>query len=277
MRRIQMKENENISIHVMKQEDNLLHDHSFFELVYVTNGTAEHILNGKRSRLQKGDFFFLDYGSYHGYKKCNDFTLINCLFLPEFINETLQGCHSMQELLHICMLRYYRFLSGVNCADHIYHDEDGSIGCLLQNMLQEHENAQLGSQELLRFKLTEIIIKTLRKLLTGSGKYQYSDTVRAVLKYIDKHYAKAAALQHFCDTEHYSLSYISRRFKQETGLSYMEYLQKVRVEKACELLRAEELSISEVAHQVGYEDVQFFYTVFKRILNMTPKEYRKLT
>ena len=84
------------------------------------------------------------------------------------------------------------------------------------------------------------------------------------------------SLQEFCDANHYNLSYLSRRFKQETGRTFREHVQKVRIEKCCELLSATDMTVSEIAQSVGYEDLQFFHSVFKKLLHMTPREYRKL-
>ena len=96
------------------------------------------------------------------------------------------------------------------------------------------------------------------------------------IRYLDGNYRDRAVLKHFCQEYHYSLTYISRRFRQETEMTVLEYLQKVRVEKGCELLAGSDLRVSEVARAVGYEDAKFFHTVFKRMLKMSPGEYRKM-
>lgn len=58
--------------------------------------------------------------------------------------------------------------------------------------------------------------------------------------------------------KHYSVAYISRRFKQETGVTLREYVQNVRIEKSCELLEDSDLRVVEIARRVGYEDIKFF-------------------
>ncbi len=66
-----------------------------------------------------------------------------------------------------------------------------------------------------------------------------------------------------------------RRFKAATGQAPASYLQAVRVEAAKAMLELEAASIQEVASKVGYEDVSFFRSVFKRATGMTPGEYRE--
>ena len=96
---------------------------------------------------------------------------------------------------------------------------------------------------------------------------------KAIL-YINRHYAHDVTLQDFCAGEHYSVPYISRRFRQETGLTFREYLRRTRIEKSCELLAGSSCPVSEAARASGYEDMQSYYAAFRQYLNMTPKEYR---
>ena len=259
-----------------QQNDFQEHDHHFFELVYVTSGTAEHTLNGSRSILKPNDFFFIDLGSYHSFEHAKNLELINCLFLPEFIDETLQGCDSLDALLHSSMIRYSRLTVGQTWADRIFHDESGKIGTLLSEMVDEYEHKQFGSNEIFRCHLKEILIFTLRMLVQPAKAYSDS-IINEVISFVNKHYHKPLTLQTFCDQTHYNLSYISRRFKQETGMTFREYVQKIRIEKACELLAGSDMTVSEIARAVGYDDIQFFHSVFKRLLHMTPKEYKKLS
>ena len=76
-----------------------MHGHNFFELAYITGGTAEHTLENEGKTISAGDYFFVDYGCLHGFQNCKNLTLINCLFLPETVDETLQGCRSFSQLL----------------------------------------------------------------------------------------------------------------------------------------------------------------------------------
>ncbi len=263
-----------VMMHI-KQSDFGNHDHHFFELVYVTSGTSEHNLNGTRSVLKANDFFFVDVGSYHSYENSKDLELINCLFVPEFIDETLASCESLDELMHSSMIRYSRFTVGQTWADRIFHDEEGKIGMLLRDMVAEYQNQQLGCNEIFRCHLKEIIILSLRMLVKPSKTYSDSIT-NEVISFVAKNFQEPITLQTFCNNKHYNLSYISRKFKLETGLTFREYVQKTRIEKSCELLSGTNMTVNEISRAVGYDDIQFFHTVFKKFIHMTPKEYRKL-
>jgi len=69
---------------------------------------------------------------------------------------------------------------------------------------------------------------------------------------------------------------LNRRFKQATGLSPLQYLQEIRLEKAKELLKTTNLAIAEVAYNAGYPDSAYFSALFKRVVSRSPGEYRRL-
>jgi transcriptional regulator GlxA family with amidase domain len=68
---------------------------------------------------------------------------------------------------------------------------------------------------------------------------------------------------------------MERRFKQATGMSPLSYLQKLRVEKAKQLLEEGALTFGEITYTVGYEDISFFRKIFVRLTGLRPKEYQK--
>jgi transcriptional regulator GlxA family with amidase domain len=67
---------------------------------------------------------------------------------------------------------------------------------------------------------------------------------------------------------------LSRRFKEATNMSPMDYLQQQRYEAARELLQTSNLSIKEIAYRVGYLDVSYFGKLFKQHANLSPRDYR---
>lgn len=258
------------------QEDLAMHGHNFFELAYITGGTAEHTLETEVKTISAGDYFIVDYGCLHGFQNCKNLTLINCLFLPETVDETLQGCRSFSQLLQGCLLKYYRMSLGKAKLARVFHDRNGQVGRLMQEMLREYQEQKVGCYPLLRFKLLEILLLTLRGLIEPEIDRPYSTSVQEVLEYVNGNYQDSLTLGTFCEQKHYSVAYISRRFKQETGVTLREYVQKIRIEKSCELLEDSDLRVVEIARRVGYEDIKFFNQIFKRRMQVSPREYRKI-
>jgi AraC-like DNA-binding protein len=72
-----------------------------------------------------------------------------------------------------------------------------------------------------------------------------------------------------------SPSHFRRYFKQATGSAYVRYLQEFRVNQACELMKNSELTLSQIAVDVGFCDQSYFGLVFRRLLRTTPAEFRR--
>jgi YesN/AraC family two-component response regulator len=102
----------------------------------------------------------------------------------------------------------------------------------------------------------------------------YSKEVQELIAYIDAQYDRDITVGELASLIHLSPNYISSLFKKETGLGIIDYLNRVRVEKAGELLMNTSLKSYEVAEKVGFSDHSYFSRVFKRWKGCTPREYR---
>lgn len=96
------------------------------------------------------------------------------------------------------------------------------------------------------------------------------------IEYISKHYEESIHIADLAEIEHYNVNYYREWFKKQTGMRPKEYIQKLRIEKAKELLASTEYSISKIANQVGYDYSSSFLRAFKTVEGITPNHYRKL-
>lgn len=271
---------EKLVVKYFEQEDTNLHDHDCFELAYVVKGSAVQNLNGTMEEVNQGTYFIIDQGSQHNYQDCKKLKLVNCLFMPEVVDPVLGDCSSFDELMRISMIRYYKHDSDFTPVNSIFYDDDKKVLHLLEDMMEEYEKKELGYQEVFRGKLMEILFLTMRKGLQKNvgfsiRAYDKSQLILDAIRYLEGNYKNKAPLRQFCEEKHYSSQYVSKQFKKETGITFLEYLQKVRIKKSCELLIGSEISVLEAAYQVGYEDLKYFQAIFKKIVGMSPREYRK--
>ncbi|CAH1208279.1 Protein-glutamate methylesterase/protein-glutamine glutaminase [Paenibacillus auburnensis] len=87
-------------------------------------------------------------------------------------------------------------------------------------------------------------------------------------------YAEDISLQSVADAINVNSSYLSRVFKQETGENFVNFLTKIRIEKAQALLKEKSIRIYEVANRVGYPNTAYFSKLFKKVTGVSPEEYR---
>ncbi|WP_091069693.1 AraC family transcriptional regulator [Paenibacillus sp. NFR01] len=103
-------------------------------------------------------------------------------------------------------------------------------------------------------------------------------TVKQMIHYMAAQYAHPVSIEQMCDSLGYNRAYLSRIFKQETGLSPVTYLLRLRIEKSRQLLRERpELSVEQVAASVGLTDPLYFSRQFKRFCAESPTAYRQST
>jgi AraC-like DNA-binding protein len=96
-----------------------------------------------------------------------------------------------------------------------------------------------------------------------------------IMSWIEAHYAEKFSLDKLAAAIGLSRSYTSRLFQQQTGGSIHEYLLTRRIKRSCDLLRTTSHSIDEVACTVGFSEVTYFITCFKKLMQQTPLQYRK--
>lgn len=105
---------------------------------------------------------------------------------------------------------------------------------------------------------------------------RYYDVVEKAQEYVGTKYGdpelNVEAIARQCG---YSSYYFSRMFKELTGITPIDYLRQVRIEQAKQLLAERDMKIAEIASRTGYNNISNFYTNFKKIVGMTPTEYRE--
>lgn len=99
--------------------------------------------------------------------------------------------------------------------------------------------------------------------------------VKKVKTYIDEHYTSELSLEEIGKHACLSPSYVSYLFKSITGENYTEYLKKVRMRKAKDLLKQLDLKVYEIADMVGYHEYKYFALQFKKMFGISPSEYRE--
>ncbi|MFC5405870.1 response regulator [Cohnella soli] len=103
-----------------------------------------------------------------------------------------------------------------------------------------------------------------------------SPIVKQVLRYIQDHYEEALTLKSLGQMYHIHPNYLGQLFHKQTGESFADYINKFRIDKAKHLLTSSHLKVNEIAKQVGYWDIGYFYKQFKKHVGIVPGEYKGL-
>lgn len=101
------------------------------------------------------------------------------------------------------------------------------------------------------------------------------EKVRPILDYIRSNYNRDIPLSSVAGRFYFSQGHLSRIIKETLGLSYTEYVTRLRMERAMKLLRTTRISVSEIGAEVGYKDANYFSKVFKKATGQTPQGFRQ--
>lgn len=104
---------------------------------------------------------------------------------------------------------------------------------------------------------------------------RYSGPIQEIMDYVERHYGEKILMEDIAEKIHLSRTYISVLFKKETGEKFSDYLQRIRLENSCILLRDTRLSLQEIAEKTGFFDLAHFSRAFKESYKCSPSEYRK--
>lgn len=111
---------------------------------------------------------------------------------------------------------------------------------------------------------------------TGKGNEKQGNRfVESAAEYINEHYMENLTLTSVADQVGVTSAYLSTLFSQTMDCGFVDYLNKVRIDRACNYLHNSQLKTYEVAYKVGYHDEKYFTKVFKKVTGVNPSQFRK--
>lgn len=151
-------------------------------------------------------------------------------------------------------------------------------GCLLSGSAEDmYANYyRINALELLLIELCRVLENRgdIRETRNRS-ETERSRLIKNVIAYINEHYQEEIRLDSIARQFWVSPSYLSRQFKSKVGINITRFITERRIQAAQRLLITSDLDISEIADQLGFKSANYFYTVFKKIHGISPREYRK--
>lgn len=172
----------------------------------------------------------------------------------------------------------YLFQSSLSARNPVFSCNDSFFRDLILDMINANtvsnakDTKQLGLLYILISKLIESRSKDNLFCKTENRKSYY---IKRCVEYIWKNYSRKISIADIAGYIGLDRSYLSSIFKDNLDISIQQFLIKYRMDKACELMRNTYLSIGEVSHSVGYDDQLLFSKVFKKVIGLSPREYRK--
>lgn len=235
------------------------HSHDFIELFYIVQGEGSFIVSNQEYQVEKNDLVIINPNVNHTEKSSDDDSM-------EYITLGFDG------------VSFSKKDSDLKENIIIYQDDRVEILFLIRFLLDElkkddHQVFYIGQNilEMIILKLNQY--QTIQAQVSSSKKI--NSTIYEVKKYIDLNYSDPISLDDLAKFSHLNKYYLSHSFKEETGVSPIQYLNETRIKNAKILLESSNYSISEVARFTGFSSQSFFSQRFKEITDFSPSQYRE--
>ena len=258
------------------------HYHDYFQVSYVITGALEHKQGADTATLQPGDIFIVPPGFVHRIQFTQPDTRILTL--------AFQDSLLLQDLPHSGASRFLKELQHNHDTGNIslqltpnaqqQQSLSALLGCLLREQAADCPTEFSATPSLICsvvYLLAQCYYRTALPSRHPWSEHDREQLLRRCVVYLDTHFTEPIITEDIAKKFGLSRSALSSAFPQHTGLPLHKYIAQKRIQKAQTLIRTRpDLSLSEVAAQVGYEDSSTFYRNFQRITGMSPAKYKEL-
>lgn len=178
---------------------------------------------------------------------------------------------SLYPNIHLQRDRFITRAGNLYCAGSV-----NSVRDVMLHFIENFYNPDVANQVSRHFTHEIKRSYTSSFLKNPAQNYHDDESIIEIQEWMHSYYSSEITLELIASNFDISVRSLNRHFKQAAGKSPMQYLQQIRIDNAEELLKTSNLSIAEVAFSVGYPDCSYFSALFKKLISLSPKEYRRL-
>ena len=177
----------------------------------------------------------------------------------------------IQQQLHT----YYSYMEEHKCSRLLFLESVKRLAVLLGAVSEDTADILKINALMEELETPREIMDLIASLaLPSKTEHPAHSQIAPALHYIHQHYTEDIHLEDAAGAAYLSPGYLSRIFKAETGYSFKEYIHRLRIQKAQDLVCGTDLKYYEIAEQVGYKDYKYFSAYFSKIAGCSAKEYR---
>ena len=236
------------------------HTHEYMELFYIIGGTGLFLIEDQERQVTVNDIIIINPAISHAEVSINAQTLEYIVLGIEGV-QLAAGKHSDGRF---CILNHY---------------ESTEISGCLWNILREMEQKNTGFKDVCQACMEMLVIRLMRStdlsVPTEPQVISGNQQCAAVKRYIDLHFKEALTLDQLANKAHINKYYLAHIFKQEYGVSPINYMITRRIVESKYLLAETDLSLSQIAQLLGFSSPSYFSQAFRKTQGISPADYRK--
>ncbi len=255
-----------------------MHSHvDFSELVIVLNGHATHIIQGEESFIKKGNVFVVNGDTPHAYMAPYDFRICNIMYKPEMLRSAGPDLRTMNGYQALFILEpYLRSINPFKSKLNMSIAGLETVAALIAAMIREYDEQPPGYQTMLASRFMELVVYLSRQY---DHQEQGVDSslmhLASAISYIEDHYREQITLEEIAAKSDISVRHLNRIFRSYYKTTPIAYLQRLRLQQACTLLKETNGSITDISYACGFNDSNYLTRQFKKAYGLSPKAFRK--
>lgn len=268
----------NIYVFEASEWQHPVHNHSYFEIIFIRDGRGQHCINDNIFPYAAGDVFLLGPDDYHYFDIQEHTHFCYIRFTEVFLEDHSQPkspnwIRTVESLLH----------SPYQATGSVVADNQQKILLehLLTVLIHEYTHREEGSYELIMNGIMKAILGILARNMVQQDLVRRKETrtlklIEEVMLYIRQHIRQPELLriEQLVARFNYSASYLSTLFKDQTGESLQQYIMKYKLKLIENRLLYSSLSVSQITYEFGFTDGSHLNKLFRKYYGMTPNEFR---
>lgn len=267
---------EESSFNISDKKADYLHFHNCLEIGICHKGSGYLLVNGKTIEFNEGDITCIPRNFTHTtYSKSGEESKWSYIFIDT--DELFKDLLPNSDFFDCCST----MTSSFKCI--IYKEEHPEIHHLIKSVFKEKKEQKTGYISNIRAYLLASCIEIIRlqEEVTASANvndevYQNDNllVIAPALNYIYRNYNQQFHIEFLSEMCHLSSTHFRRVFNQIVGTNPLDFINSIRINKACQFLRGTEFSIIAVSEQVGFHSVSSFNRYFTKVMGLSPREWR---
>lgn len=232
------------------------HLHSQMELLYLKEGSTTLSVNGQDRCMLPGDLCVCFPGVVHSYKGGSNANALMMIFDPNLTND------------------FSAIMERVQPADPLlrHHQLPADIPLCMEQLLKESKAG--NDPHVLQGYLQVVVARILPLLPLVAVEPGSNDIAYEIMEYLSRHYMEPVSLNTLSKVLGVSHSCLSHTFSGRIGVNFRTYLNTLRVDRSCMLLRGTNQTIGQISLECGFESIRTFNRIFSQLYGVTPSEYR---